>query len=82
MQPIIPVRITATAVSEGSAPNASLIPMATAAVTDFGIRDSKIGCGKLRASPNKITDVIAVTEPTTKATSIGSRAESTTLRFS
>jgi hypothetical protein len=56
--------------------------MATAAVTDFGVRDSKIGCGKLRALPNKITDVIAVTEPTTKATSIGSRAESTTLRFS
>ena len=39
MAPIIPVKMTMTAVSDGSPPNCSEIPIATGAVTDFGAID-------------------------------------------
>ena len=80
--PMMPVRMTATAVSDGSACSDSLMPIATPAVTDFGASDSTTVRGRPAASASNTTETIAVTEPTTSAASIGRIAANATLRFS
>ena len=52
--PMMPVRTTATAVSDGSACNDSLMPIATPAVTDFGASDRTTARGKPAAAPAEV----------------------------
>ena len=80
--PMMPVSTTDTAVSDGSACRDSLMPIATPAVTDFGASDRMIPRGRPAASASTTTETIAVTEPTSSATSIGRIAAATTFRFS
>ena len=72
--PMIPVRMTITAVSAGSPPSRSEIPIATPAVTDFGASDARTDCGMPKAFAIAIADTRAVTEPTTSDRSIGPSA--------
>jgi hypothetical protein len=50
---------TATAVSEGSACNDSLMPIATPAVTDFGASDKTTARGSPAASASATTETTA-----------------------
>ncbi len=82
MAPRMPVSITSTAVSAGSPPSVSDMPIATAAVTDFGASDTSTSRGTPKAWATSTAEASATTEPTTSAASIGSMARSTTLRCS
>ena len=58
------------------------MPIATPAVTDFGASDRMMSRGRPKAFASSTTETIAVSEPTASATSIGSTAAATRLRFS
>ena len=90
--PMMPVRMTATAASEGSACRDSAMPMATPAVTKDGVTVAEeieltdpyenMGAQLVKEAASKTTDTTAVTDPATSATSIGTIEARTSLRFS
>ena len=80
--PMMPVRITRIAVSVGSPPSASAMPIATPEVTDFGASETRIGCGMSRSRARPITTARVVAEPAARAASMGARARRTVARRS
>src|SRR3978361_1190897 len=69
--PTMPVRITSTAVNAGSPPSRPEIPIATAAVTDFGAIEVITAGGAPNRRAIAIADTRAVSEPVTNAQAIG-----------
>jgi hypothetical protein len=75
--PIMPVRTTAAAVSDGSPPWSRLNSTAMAVVTDLAASDSSTGVGRPASAAMPSTDAMVAIEPTSTPTSRGS---STALR--
>ena len=59
--PMMPVRITRMAVSVGSPPSASAIPIATPDVTDFGASETRTGDGGCTGTTREQSAALATT---------------------
>jgi hypothetical protein len=81
MAPVMPVRMTSTAVRVGDPPIPSEMPIATGAVTDFGASDSSTSARTPKAQPMPSALRIAVVEPATSATAIGTSVLRTDFRL-
>lgn len=69
--PVMPVRITSTAVSAGRPSIFSEMPMATGVVTDFGISERSTSGSSPSSQPMPNAPTTAVTEPASRAISSG-----------
>ncbi len=69
--PMIPVKITRTAVSVGMPPTASEMPSATGAVVDLGARDSNTLIDRSKNCANTMAEPAATVEPATRAHRMG-----------
>jgi hypothetical protein len=73
MAPMRPVHITRTAVSAGSPPSCSPIPIAMPAVTDLGAKEASTTVGAPKSVAMPSAERIATIPPARRALAIGRR---------
>ena len=78
--PRMPVRITSPAVSDGSPPMLSAIPIAMGEVTDFGASELTVSMLAPSAAAMATAETTAVTAPAIRAAKIGNSVFRTSCR--